>query len=81
MRETLDVWPPSPIFVVVYRDEVWDEGDIVLSATIVYVESISGPGVMVFESTIGKTIRTLARGRVGSEYPVAMPLRPLPCHR
>ena len=29
VRETLDVWPPLPIVVMVYGDEAWDEGDIV----------------------------------------------------
>ena len=29
VRETLDVWPPLPIVLMVYGDEVWDEGDIV----------------------------------------------------
>ena len=29
VRETLDVWPPLPIVLMVYGDEVWDENDIV----------------------------------------------------
>jgi F-box-like len=29
VRETLDVWPPLPIVVMVYGDEMWDEDDIV----------------------------------------------------
>ena len=29
VRETLDVWPPLPIVVMIYGDEAWDEGDIV----------------------------------------------------
>ena len=29
VRETLDVWPPLPIVVMVYGDEAWDEDDIV----------------------------------------------------
>jgi hypothetical protein len=29
VRETLDVWPPLPIVVMVYGEEAWDEGDIV----------------------------------------------------
>jgi hypothetical protein len=29
VRETLDVWPPLPIVVMVYGDEVWDEDDII----------------------------------------------------
>jgi hypothetical protein len=29
VRETLDVWPPLPIVVMVYGEEAWDESDIV----------------------------------------------------
>ena len=29
VRETLDVWPPLPIVVMVHGDEVWNEDDIV----------------------------------------------------
>jgi hypothetical protein len=29
VRETLDIWPPLPIVVMVYGDEAWDEADIV----------------------------------------------------
>jgi hypothetical protein len=29
VQETLDVWPPLPIVVMVYGDEAWDEDDIV----------------------------------------------------
>ena len=29
VRETLDVWLPLPIVILVYSDEAWDEGDII----------------------------------------------------
>jgi F-box-like len=29
VQETLDVWPPLPIVIMVYGDEAWDEADIV----------------------------------------------------